>query len=512
MKSDPQPAGSLAPLSRDELILSASEQVLGITSEKEAEYERRVSNLQHELLRLFDPTQRSRGSKKYDEGSHFLASDLRRLRKLVWGSYFEAGYSAKTEVLNSVMKLIHECSGAQICAIFFIDKYGLLRRQGFYGVDCNGIEIENEWLANECYEIDDSSFVGRTALANTANESNYGSIQSTYNLEDDLDRLNPHFLDLYKKRIGNSISRAVAAPINNKSGTIGVLRILNHMDAHIESPIPIDDSFFKHRDVLWLSLFSSQINNIVAEYEQVFHRRFFSQIISQCVSKDRPRSDNPGTQTSSFLTKTLQALIKFKDNPFVFAVIRLVDDNQNLVVVASASADDSFSDNRINDSIPRSNSDTFVNIALNTKEPIIIPTITKSLSQFNNKDWIDKNRFTTFSCFPILFQDMPLGTLSLYTVRTFIYDSHCLEYLQTIVDSLATYLHTRMKNQVESFKEHQPVRHARKRARATKNKTHDSSSEWSFRTIVPSARVGTLSPEKIRAVIKDVSSLSHDPE
>jgi GAF domain-containing protein len=426
----------------------------------------------------------------------------------VWNSYFDASASVKSLYLNHAMRLIHECLKAQVCAIFLIDKYGFLARRAFYGVDFFGAEIEPEWLADERYEIDQSSFVGRTAYIDPDGVSQYGTIQYTHNLEES-DQLDCESLNAYKTRLANPVGRAISVPINNRNGTIGVLRILNYYDPnpHIGKVIPPHMSKLNDRDVIWLSLFSSQISNTIFEYERVFNRRLFSKIMSHAVKKPDELAKSSCKSVSSFLNEMLEILILNEGNPFVFAIIRVLDSNGNLVVISKSAFNNLFSINRIDNPISRTNSNKFVNLALDSGKYIIIPDIVQSLSQFNNKDWVNDQGFTTFCCFPLAFRGIPLGTLSMYTARRFSYDSHWIEYIQTIADSLSLYLHIDL-----GAEDSNSTIHIDKGLNdlGRNSISAEGTTEWSFRTIKPPEGYGKLAPEKIRAAVRDISGRRKD--
>jgi GAF domain-containing protein len=499
-------------IDRDKEVNLLCTEVLGYTSEDESRYEVEVekyNNWLKQLSELFESSQHELNYKDYCEELLSFTNSIRKVQEYVWNSYFDTSVSVKSLYLNNAMRLIHECLKAQVCAIFLIDKYGFLARRAFYGVDIYGAEIEPEWFADERYEIDQRSFVGRTAFIDPDGVSHFGAIQYTHNLEE-LDQLDYKNLNAYKTRLGNPIGRAISVPINNRNGTIGVLRILNYYDPnpHIGRVIPPHKSKLNDRDIIWLSLFSSQISNTIFDYERVFNRRFFSKIIAHAIAKPDQLTKKSSKSVSSFLNGMLEIFILNEGNPFVFAIIRVLDSEDNLVVISKSSFNNLFSINRIDNPISRSNSNAFVNLALDSGKYIIIPDIVHSLSQFNNKDWVGDQGFTTFCCFPLTFQGIPLGTLSMYTARSFSYDSHCIEYIQTIVDSLSLYLHISLgaEDSNSTIYIDKGLNDLRR-----KSISADGTTEWSFRTIKQPDGYGKLAPERIRAAVRDISGRHKDP-
>ena len=295
----------------------------------------------------------------------------------------------------------------------------------------------------------------------------------------------------------------------NRNGTIGVLRILNYYDPNPSIGVVIapQKSKLNDRDVIWLSLFSSQISNTIIEYERVFNRRLFSKIISCTNAKPNQPTKGAWKGVSRFLDELLEVLILNESNPFIFGIIRVINQDNNLVVIAKAAFDNLSFINRVDTPISRNKSNTFVNLALNSGKYIIIPDIVESLAQFNNKEWVTDQSFATFCCFPLAFQGIHLGTLSLYTARKFSYDSHCIEYLQTIADTLSLYLHTYSDSEYSRFATH-PDKGLKNQTSI--KKTVKEMAEWTFRTIKPPEGHGRLTPEQIKTAVRKVSGKNNN--
>ena len=91
----------------------------------------------------------------------------------------------------------------------------------------------------------------------------------------------------------------------------------------------------------------------------------------------------------------------------------------------------------------------------------------------------------------------------MYTKRRFTYDSHSIEYIQTIADSLSLYMHTSLDTDYLNPTTHMDLvfnNLGRSRNSAV------STTEWSFRTIKPPEGSGKLDPEKIRAAVRNISA------
>ena len=491
-------------IDRDKEVNLFCAEVIGYTSEDESKYEVDVEKLNAWYKDLFKPSKHEINYLDYSDELCSFISSIRRVQEFVWNSYFDANASAKSLYLDNAMRVIHECLKSQVCAIFLIDKYGFLARRAFYGVDFCGAEIEPEWFADEKYEINQNSFVGRTAYIEPDRTSQYGTIQFTHNLEES-EQVDCKSLNAYKTRLRNPIGRAISVPINSRNGTIGVLRILNYYDPnpHIGKVIPPHKSKLNDRDVIWLSLFSSQISNTIIEHERVFNRRLFSKVISKAVAIPDELAKISAESVANFLNEILEILILNESNPFVFAIIRALDSNGDLVVISKSAFNSLFLVNRIDIPIHRSSSNTFVNLALDSGKYIIIPDVIESISQFNSIEWLRDQKFSTFCCFPLAFRGITLGTLSMYTKRRFTYDSHSIEYIQTIADSLSLYLHTSLDTDYLNLTTHMDLL---SNSLGRSSNSAVNTTEWSFRTIKPPEGSGKLDPEKIRAAVRNISA------
>lgn len=486
----------------DKEISTQSTQLLSYSSQEETDYDRDVKNRNNWFLEYFEGSRTSIDNQDYRMKLQSLTRDIRSLQQYAWGSYLNSTGLALTSHLNEAMKLISQCLHAQVCAVFLLDKYGFLVRQGFYGVDHNGKEIEDGWFSDEKYQVDLQSFVGSAAFINPEDDIPYGNIQYTPNLEshEAIDSTN---LNKYKSRLGNPIARAISVPINNKYKTFGVLRILNTLDPQTGQIQNSKKYTLNDRDVIWLSLFSSQISNAIIDHERVFNRRLFSNLVTSTVYQQNTSYDAAITN-NTVLDNTLKAIIYHDSNPFVFGIVRILDGNDQMVVWSMASFKETYFTDRIDNSIPRSRSNTFVNIALNSKEPVIITDITQSITQFNNRAWIDKHKFATFCCFPLTCHSVEIGTISFYTATKFEYDSQILEYIHTIADSISVHLYITCNLAFKAPTEFRP-RISGNDQFLIDQTSKRKQSNLGYRTVKNSAKVGRISEEAAEAAVKAIS-------
>jgi GAF domain-containing protein len=357
-----------------------------------------------------------------------FSTTLRQHKVTAWESYLDPDGSARTEILDKAMKAIHNVMQCQCCALFIMDKKGTLARQGFYALDHLGNQINPKWFSDEEYNASPNSFVGRTAMVDPG--SKYGTIQYTHNLEND-NKTNPTSLKKYQDRFKCPLRRAIAVPINSKEGTIGVLRVI-----YSDDQISMD-----YRDVMWLSIFALQIKVTLIEYERTFNRRLFSTILGEVCKQHDLSNPHSGLNLAEVINHTMNTLVHSDSNPFVFGIVRLIDDRCQLLVAAKSSIADCFYQKRNDRPIRRSERSSFVNIVLNQLRPVFIGDATADLKQFHNREWVRYHKFLSFWCFPLICRGYRLGTLSLYSLRKTTYDLSVEEYLHVFTESLSLFVY-----------------------------------------------------------------------
>jgi hypothetical protein len=257
-------------------------------------------------------------------------------------------------------------------------------------------------------------------------------------------------LDKYKEDCGE-IHQIVALPINNHYRTFGVLRIINRIDPSTQKVIR--HSSFSDSDLIYLSLFASEIGTALLNFERDSNRRLFSSMMKEICRPEKSDASKSSNVTDvfqaqaesirGFVDTALNKLVKNESSPFNFAIIRFLCENHKVFRVASLVAfDNKLNDGRKNNDIEVINHNTFVSYVASQKQHIVISDISHKIARFHNKEWLQKHEFSTFCCFPLCFRDSQVfGTLSLYTAYRYTYDAKSIELLQSFCDALSTFLY-----------------------------------------------------------------------
>jgi|LakMenE18May11ns_1017448.scaffolds.fasta_scaffold9956353_3 hypothetical protein len=447
--------------------IEAGLSVSAFSSEKEEEYEKSNRHVYQLQLQHFE--QERLEKIKINKESQATYEEIKGLEERILTlqncqrPLFEHYYPLKEEMLDHAMRVIHKVFNIQIAAVFLINKKNILKRYSLYGVTNLNQTVSSGWFAEEKYAIDAKSFVGKTALASSsytdkAITSRFGEIHCSAVIDQDLD-IEKDNLDRYRKDCGE-IYQIVALPINNHSRTFGVLRIINKIDP--SSHNVLKNSSFTDNDLVYLSLFASEIGSALLNFERDSNRRLFSSLMKEICRPeftDSSKAANVGEvlQTKAerikgFINMALNKLVKNESSPFNFAIIRLLCENQKVFRVASlAAVDNKLKIGRKNNDIEVINHNTFVSYVASCKQHIVISDISHKIARFHNKTWLQKHKLSTFCCFPLCFRSSQVfGTLSLYTAYRYTYDTKSIELLQSFCDALSTFLYVELDYEVKT--------------------------------------------------------------
>jgi transcriptional regulator with GAF, ATPase, and Fis domain len=427
--------------------IEAGLSVSAFSSEKEEEYERSIRSVYQ--LQQWHFEQESLNEQKTSNNNPIEGLDKRILTlKHCQRPLFEYNLPLKEGILDHALKVVHKVINCQISAVFLIDKKGTLKRYSLHGITSLNQTIASDWFPDEEYSISIDSFVGKTALgshvnAQHPNTSQFGELHYSYIIEQDLKNIEDN-LAKYKEDCGE-IYQVAALPINNHYRTIGVLRIINKVDPSSQKILKNDR--FSDTDLIYLSLFASEIGTALLNFERDSNRRLFSALMKDVCRPESPnvieKDLSHADRTQRFIDNALNKLVKNESSPFNFAILRFLCNDKKLCCVASvASYDHKLNESRDNNPIEINKHDSFVSYVVTTQQYIVISDISSRMERFNNKPWVKKQEFSTFCCFPLQCREKDVfGTLSLYTAYRYKYDAKSTELIQSFCDALSALLY-----------------------------------------------------------------------
>jgi transcriptional regulator with GAF, ATPase, and Fis domain len=90
---------------------------------------------------------------------------------------------------------------------------------------------------------------------------------------------------------------------------------------------------------------------------------------------------------------------------------------------------------------PRRSNQGFVGLVTESRKPQIVERISKSgtVDKFISSDWIKKNGFESFGCFPLIVpqREEVVGTLSLFAGHEYEFHSSCVDFLNNVISSIS---------------------------------------------------------------------------
>lgn len=331
------------------------------------------------------------------------------------------------DVIKYSLQLIKDKLHLQTVSLFLFTKEGLLDRIGFVGHDRNGNLIEDLDFP-ESYQPGES-FTGRAVTP--LGDSNYGETQWTNAPEDD-ERIDPNILQQYSQAIGN-INCVIDIPLDGQNRTYGVMEVINKID--LSNNKPRNKCEFSKAEVDLLSEIGSYVSTAISKIKTKKQIRLLSDASKILITS--PSDDQNAKESCE---KVLRRLVS-RDTSFRVAILRVIQPNGKLEVFAKEKDHESNIswEGRLDDD--REPGSGFCAEAFDTKQPKIVMINEDTIGQFLNREWIERNKFKSFGCIPILSNNEPLGTLSLFSSYNYKFYDSSRDLLEMIASYMASFIH-----------------------------------------------------------------------
>ncbi|MEH2329813.1 GAF domain-containing protein [Nostoc sp.] len=407
-------SGLLARASRNEGVF----QITLDNSTKKVSYEKPSDKIVSQKLDLIRDNLFRKSPYRFFESPSDLLKDLQKVRNSL------KHLNNKDEVIKEALRLVRERLNSQTASIFLFSKDGRLHRQKIVGVDTNGHEIDDTWFEDENY-LPGESFTGKAALPE---EDDFGRPQSANNLNEK--PLETKSKEKYSEKLGG-IYAAIAVPLDGQHKTYGVLEVINKFDPLKRRIIP--NYGFSQEEIHWLSAIGSSVASALSNLRKKRQAKLIADLSDSLVG-----SPNNPSDIKDAYENVVKRLIS-DDTVFEVCILRVKKDNGYLEVEYEDEVDRVNKDKRLKE--PRSNKDGLVGNAIRIKDAVTITGINEqNIKQFKNQDWIALNQFKSFGCFPLIYKEEVVGTLSLYT--GFEYDFHlgCREFLKSVASLVAAFI------------------------------------------------------------------------
>jgi GAF domain-containing protein len=339
--------------------------------------------------------------------------------------------TSKKQIVKNALKIVQKCLKCQSASIFLFSKYGQLERAGIYGFDKDGKEVLDSWFDSESYSVGlDSPNISFTGKAATPlNNGKYGRVQSTKSLQSE--DLSKESSENYIDKFG-SLNCAIAIPLNGQNRTYGVLRVINRLD---DSSCILKEPF-SESDIEVLLVLGAFVSNALSNFRRNFQFRTFLYVSRILLKSTFSTVDD----LKEIFEKIVNLLVESPETPFQVAILRVRDESTNSFKVhAIESYPKELKDKRDDTPIESKSSGVLWKILGEGKRLIVQDLQNADLrSQFRNREWIERNHFSAFGCFPLSTDKGDIfGSLSVYVGLNYKFYPDSIEFLQGIVDLLA---------------------------------------------------------------------------
>lgn len=344
-----------------------------------------------------------------------LLEDLQKVRNEL------ISLNDENEVIQKALNFVRKKLHSQTASIFMFGKDGRLHRKGIQGVDDYSKPIDNKWFSEESHAVG-HSFTGRTALPQ---EDGFGKPQCSNNLKED--ELDTRSQNEYSKKLGN-LNCALAVPLNGQNKTYAVLEVINKIHPNT-GKILRNCCIFTQDEIYWLSAIASAVATALSNIRRNRQTQLESDISNFLVNyQDEQQAYD------EVVTRLISEHTAFK-----VCILRIRNKSNILERKAINGVVGINWENRIKDE-ERKSGEGLVGKVVDLSHPIIIRDITQEIDKFKNKRWIMDNQFKSFGCFPLIYKNKVVGTLSLYIAYEYDFHPSCQEFLKRVGSLIAAFI------------------------------------------------------------------------
>jgi len=336
---------------------------------------------------------------------------------------------SKKEIIDNALEIVCNSLNAQVASIFLISKDGTLERAGIHGFDKSGERVNNDWFAEERYEIGEG-FTGKVVGKSGTNPDpgSYGEVHyASYLSNEDI---KAEVRKNYVEKFG-ALGSVMAIPLNGRNRTCGLVRVFNK----------VDGTAFSEEDISLLLFLTANIASALSNFRREMLIDMLN-YISRLLIKPFPSYEEDSLK--DVYQRFLDLLVENPETIFKAGILRLQDDSSKSLTIFAKSFAKGVTDNRDNSPRKEDIGEFIWMTALRQKRLIIqdLPPLLQKLRdeskiKFRNEDWIIENGFKSVAGFPLVFKDDSLGTLSLYAAYK--YDPDSIDFVQGVVDLLGTF-------------------------------------------------------------------------
>ncbi len=346
-------------------------------------------------------------------------------------TFLSRTHESKREVIQHALEIVNNKLCSQASSIFLYSKNGVLERAGIFGIDKDGKQIHQDWFLHETYRAGE----GLPGRAAQPKDDFYGEIQSYLHLSKE--DLTEESAREYKNKLGE-LRCAISIPLNGRNKTYGVLQVVNKIDS--EKQLFPSDALFSKEDFVWLSFLAASVASALSNFRTAIQGKIL-QYLGRLLIKPSHRN---------VYQEVISLLVNNPETSFKAGILRVLDDDSNLLKMKGKASVDGIDELRKDRDVVVGQG--LAGVVAESQSRLILQGINgdKEIVKFENQEWIRNNNFEAFGCFPICIKGEILGTLSLYTGYNYDFYPGSINFVQSVVDLLASFIYELKLEKIES--------------------------------------------------------------
>ena len=300
------------------------------------------------------------------------------------------------DVIQRALELIRDKLNSQVASIFLYSKNGVIKRKGINGIDKDGNSIKNTWFPDEAY-APGVSFSG-LAVPKYSAESGFGEPQWSNDILNDFTS-DPETRNSYLEKLGD-LKSGISVPLNGRYRTFGTIEVMNKLDS----------GKFSQNNVYWLTSIAQSVANFISDSRRKKEVDAFTKITQKLIYVEAIDKDFH-LQEKEVYDLVVEKITE-DYTPYKACILRIANENGDLELMAKSGTSDVDWLNVRED--VKKTSRGIAGKVFKTKKPIFTENIDCKKDEFYNQELINKNRFKSYVCIPLVIENEVFGTISVY--------------------------------------------------------------------------------------------------
>jgi GAF domain-containing protein len=340
----------------------------------------------------------------------------------------------KEGLIQVSLRIVRRKLSSQVASIYLFSKEGYLYRAGIDGVDSEGNPIEN-WFEDEHYRVGDAheGFIAEAAKPDPEDKLGRSQFPDSFSEE----QLSRKSWEKYSRKLGR-LNCGISIPLDGRNRTYGVLAIMNKVDERTGKPL--NSCTFSMSEYFWLSEISSLIATAISNFRRGLQDKFENDLAKLLVGSSFQQE-----QKEAVYQQVVQRLTS-ENTAFKACVLRIKNEKGELEVskeyifASNEEERKKLLKDRVKEVIKPGTGGTPGWVAQRLKHKTFPIDESNIGDFFVNEEWVRKNQFKSYGCFPLIAGDKLVGTLSLYVAYNYDFHPSCIDFLERLTTLLASFI------------------------------------------------------------------------